>query len=130
MEKGRRGWKDHSSSRATLFIDFLTKRSEPFTLFAPPGQLQWRIQGRLSGGPVPLFFDQNEARRAEKKFFGHCPPPPLSQGLDDRPDDRPDSSLCIPGSFTWSSIKRGTRKSHYASRRTILDSVHFNRHTV
>ena len=35
-------------------------------------------------GP-PLFLDQNEARRAEKKIFeaGHLPP--LSQGLDDRP---------------------------------------------
>ena len=56
MEKGRRGWKDHSSSRATLFIDFLTKRSEPFTLFAPPGQLQWRIQGRGPGGHYVVHY--------------------------------------------------------------------------
>ena len=56
MEKGRRGWKDHSSSRATLFIDFLTKRSEPFTLFAPPGQLQWRIQGGAREARFPLIF--------------------------------------------------------------------------
>ena len=35
------------------------------------------------GGPAsPLFFDQNEARRAEKKFFGDRAPH-LSQGLDD-----------------------------------------------
>ena len=35
-------------------------------------------------GPAPLFLDQTEARRAEKKFFGDRPPPtpPLSQGLD------------------------------------------------
>ena len=34
-------------------------------------------------GP-PLFLDQTEGRRAEKIFF--CDrPPPLSQGLDDRP---------------------------------------------
>ena len=112
MEKGRRGWKDLSSSRATLFIDFLTKRSEPFTLFAPPGQLQWRIQGRGSGGPVPPYFSTKMRPEGPKNFFGDCPPPlppPLSQGRDDRPDNRPDSSLCIPGSFTLSSIKRGTR---------------------
>ena len=37
-----------------------------------------------SGGPASsLFFDQNEARRAEKKFFGDRAPH-LSQGLDDR----------------------------------------------
>ena len=34
-------------------------------------------------GPSPLFLDQTEARRAEKKLFGR--PPPLSQGLDDLP---------------------------------------------
>ena len=32
----------------------------------------------------PLFLDENEVRRAEKKFFGR-PSPPLSQGLDDCP---------------------------------------------
>ena len=36
---------------------------------------QWRIQGRGPGGLPPLFFDQNEARGAEKNFFGDCPPP-------------------------------------------------------
>ena len=42
--------------------------------------------GEGPGGPgPPLFFDQNEARRAEKNFLGDRPPPPLSQGLDDRP---------------------------------------------
>ena len=34
--------------------------------------------------PPPLFLDQTETRKAEKKF-GDCPPPPLSQGLDDYP---------------------------------------------
>ena len=39
--------------------------------------LQWRIQGRGRGGPVPpLVLDQKEARRAEKKFFWR-PGPPL-----------------------------------------------------
>ena len=35
-------------------------------------ELQWRIQE----GP-PLFLDQTEARRAEKRFFGDPPPTPL-----------------------------------------------------
>ena len=55
---------------------------------------QWRIQGRGPGGPgLPLFLDQTETRRAEKKFFSRPPPspylrvwmtglPPLSKGLD------------------------------------------------
>ena len=40
--------------------------------------------GEGPAGPVPpLFFDQNEAQRAEKNCFGDRPPPsPLSEGLD------------------------------------------------
>ena len=34
-------------------------------------------------GTAPLFVDQTEARRAEKKFLSDSPPP-FSQGLDDR----------------------------------------------
>ena len=43
--------------------------------------------GRSRGGArsPPLFLDQTEGRRAEKIFFCDRPPPPLSQGLDDRP---------------------------------------------
>ena len=35
--------------------------------------------GKGPGGyiPSPLFLDQTEARRAEKKFLGDRPPPPL-----------------------------------------------------
>ena len=40
---------------------------------------QWRIQGRSLEGPPRLFFDQTEARRAEKIFSR--PGPLLSQGL-------------------------------------------------
>ena len=54
----------HCMGEPTQFIDFLTKRSEPFTWLSPPGQLQWRIQGR---GPGSLQT-----------------PPPLSQGLDEQ----------------------------------------------
>ena len=48
---------------------------------------QWRIQGRGPGGPPPLIFDQNEARRTEKIFLGDRPP--LSQGLDEPPPPPP-----------------------------------------
>ena len=49
------------------------------------GTKQWRIQRRGPGSPAspppPLFLDQTEARRAEKKIFETAPL--LSQGLDD-----------------------------------------------
>ena len=45
--------------------------------------LQWRIQGRGQGGPSPLFLDQTEARRSEKKTFGDRPSPPYLR-LDDQ----------------------------------------------
>ena len=36
-------------------------------------------------GAAPLFVDQTVARLAEKKFLSDTPPPPpFSQGLDDR----------------------------------------------
>ena len=39
--------------------------------------IQWRIQRRGLGGPgLPLYLDQTETRRAEKKFFWRPPPPP------------------------------------------------------
>ena len=54
--------------------------------------LQWQIQGRGPGGLPPLFLDQTEVQRAEKKFgetsppflrvWMTPPPPTLSQGLD------------------------------------------------
>lgn len=34
--------------------------------------------------PPPFIFEQTEAQRAEKKNFLRPPPPPLSQGLDNR----------------------------------------------
>ena len=40
-------------------------------------ELQCWIQGRCPGGPAPLFFDQNEAQRAEKFFLETAPPPYL-----------------------------------------------------
>ena len=49
--------------------------------------IQRRIQGRAF--PPPLFFDQNDDRRVEKKFLETAPHPHLSQGLDDRPPPIP-----------------------------------------
>ena len=41
-------------------------------------QGQWRIQGRGPGDPgPPLFFDQNEAQRAEKRSVSQGLYPPL-----------------------------------------------------
>ena len=48
-------------------------------------------RGGARGARPPLFLDQTEARRTEKKFFeppphiswsGYPPPPPLFEGLD------------------------------------------------
>ena len=39
---------------------------------------------RARGARLPLFFDQNEARKAEQKFFEDGPTA-LSQSLNDRP---------------------------------------------
>ena len=48
--------------------------------------VHWRIHdGRGADPPAPLLFlDLTDARRAEKNFFLRLPPPPQSQGLDDR----------------------------------------------
>ena len=51
----------------------------------PSGGSRARARG-ARGARAPFFFDQNEARRAQKNFFGEPPPPPhrpfLSEGLD------------------------------------------------
>ena len=48
----------------------------------------YNLSGECRGGPLPppppLFLDQTEARRAEKKFFRDSASP-LALGLDDRP---------------------------------------------
>ena len=54
---------------------------------APP-RLNIHVRGGAAPPPPRLFFDQNEARRAEKNVFGDRGPP-LSRGLDDRPSPPP-----------------------------------------
>ena len=54
----------------------LTGRQKTQKAAAEPGEGPW--------GPVALFLDQTEARRAPNFSFLRPPPPPLSQGLDDR----------------------------------------------
>ena len=42
-------------------------------------KIRWRIQGRHPWAPLPpLFFDQNEARSAEKRFLETGPSPLIS----------------------------------------------------
>ena len=59
----------HCMGEPTLFIDFLTKSSEPFTWFTPPGQLQWWIQGRGPGGPGPPYFSTKMRPEGPKKIY-------------------------------------------------------------
>ena len=57
-------------------------------------------------GSAPLFFDQTEARRAEKGFL-ETPPPPLSQGLDDRAtplSQRRSWDLLVPKSVMFTIV--------------------------
>ena len=68
--------------------------SRMFVLDLGEGSLVTNTSCRSRGGarrgpaPTPLFLDQNEARRAEKKFESALPylrvwmNPPLSEGLD------------------------------------------------
>ena len=82
-----------------FFIFVLSSRaramSRMFVLDLGEGSLVTNTSCGSRGGarrgpaPTPLFLDQNEARRAEKKNFESAPPylrvcmnPPLSEGLD------------------------------------------------
>ena len=71
--------------RSTSFQGAAAQSVQP-SLFL--GEMKREMQQR-GGRPLPpLFLDQTEARRAEKKFGGPPPLPPLfslSKGLDDRP---------------------------------------------
>ena len=66
----------HCMGEPTLFIDFLTKRSEPFTWLARPGQLQQRIQGRGPGNLAPSYFS-TKFFFEKKKFWRQFETDPL-----------------------------------------------------
>ena len=67
-----------------------------------------RDQWRIRGGPPPLFLDQTEVRRAEKKILD-CPPP-LSQGLDNR------------APLLWRSV---SASGDFSNQRSVLNLVNF-----
>ena len=60
--------------RSSPSVGFITLHYYPGWPVADPGE--------GPGMPPPLFFDQNEVRRAETNFFGDRPPRHLSEGLD------------------------------------------------
>ena len=89
---------------------------------------QWRIRVRASGGPSPpLFFDQTEARRAEKFHLETALS--LSKGLDDRPPPFPlisrsgsGTEPCLICFRRTSFFGHGSRtKSHEAG--TTINSI-------
>lgn len=59
---------------------------------------QWRIQARGPGNPAPpLFLDQSEAWRAEKKFWTLPPlPPPLIWSSGSATEDEMASLISLP----------------------------------
>ena len=66
------------------------------------------------GLPPPLFFDQNDDRRVEKKFLETAPHPHLSQGLDDRSPAHPLPVIWWSGSATV--IKNREELEHSATQ--------------
>ena len=52
------------------------KKNRQITITAMFLNVQWRIQGGARGTRLPLFLDQTETRRAEKKNIRDRPPPP------------------------------------------------------
>ena len=61
----------------TKFLVALATRKVQFRTL-----VQWWMQGACPPPPSPLFLNQIEGQKAEKKFLGDRAPP-LSKGLDD-----------------------------------------------
>ena len=85
------------SREKVMGIDKMKTRGEMLWSFIILQGNVWRSMRRISvvdpgEASPPLFLDQTEAQRAEKKFFWDCPlpylrvwmttPPPLPEGLD------------------------------------------------
>ena len=70
---------------------------------------QWRIRGRGPGGPLPLFLDQTEVRRAENKFWDRPPPPYLTVWMTGPP-------------LLWRSV---SASGDFSSQKSVLNLVNF-----
>ena len=66
-------------------------------------------RGGARGARPPLFFDQNEARKAEKIFGGD--PPLLSQALDDPPPPSPLSEGLNPPLYLYQVVRDAKRNA-------------------
>ena len=89
-------------------------------------QGQWWIQGRGPRGPgPPLFFDQNEARGAENKFFGdRLPPPPTRSGSGTEDSTFFDVRVCYPNAESYTGL---TIKQIYRQHESEKTRMHASR---
>ena len=84
----------------------------------------------VPGARPPLFFDQNEARRAEKSFW--APAPRLYQGLFDRPTPPPPPLIWRSGFATDSCIYFSVnpcRKQLWTSPKSLKLPLQFVAHS-
>ena len=92
--------------------------------------LRLYYSGRVPGARPPLFFDQNEARRAEKSFLETAPR--LYQGLDDRPTPPPSPLIWRSGFATDSCIYFSVnpcRKQSWTSPKSLKLPLQFVAHS-
>ena len=88
--------------------------------------VQSRIQGRGPGGPgLPLFLDQNEARRTEKKLFWGCPPTPYLRVWMTPPPPPPliwrsESATAV---LTWGWDYRSSELAGLSWKRTVMRNL-------
>ena len=67
---------------------------------------KWRIQGRGPGGPAPPYFLRKMRPEGRKNFFLETgSPPPLYQGLDDRPPPPPYLKIRIRHESVMSALQ-------------------------
>ena len=82
IQDGDHCWWRHRPPAAPPFVKYTS------SYYKTLGRGSGGSRGGVRGARSPLFFDQNEARRAEKNFFWDRAPS-LSHGLDDRPPPSP-----------------------------------------
>ena len=95
--------------------------------------LKLYYSGRVQGARPPLFFDQNEVRRAEKSFFGDRPPPLISGSGYDRPTPPPPSPLIWRSGFATDSCiyfsVNPRRKQSWTSPKSLKLPLQFVAHS-